>query len=52
MELVYKVGGFAVGKVGDGISEAGVGAGERLSRDVDCSGYGCRGGVHWRRWGD
>ena len=28
------VGGFAVGKSGDGISEAGVGAGERLGRDV------------------
>ena len=35
LELVYKVGGFAVGKGGDGISEASVGAGERLGRDVD-----------------
>ena len=35
MELVYQVGGFAVGKGGDGISEAGVGAGERLGGDVD-----------------
>ena len=31
LELVYQVGGFAVGKVGDGISEAG----ERLGGDVD-----------------
>ena len=35
LELVYEVGGFAVGKGGDGISEAGVGAGERLGRNVD-----------------
>ena len=35
MELVYKVGGFAVSKGGDGISEAGVGDDERLGRDVD-----------------
>ena len=35
LELVYQVGGFAVGKGGDGISEAGAGAGERLGRDVD-----------------
>ena len=42
LELVYQVGGFAVGKsgdginkAGDGISEAGVGAGERLGGDVD-----------------
>ena len=35
LELVYKVGGFVVNKGGDGISEAGVGAGERLGRDVD-----------------
>ena len=35
MELVYQVGGFAVGKGGDGISETSVGAGERLGRDVD-----------------
>ena len=34
LELVYQVGGFAVGKGGDGISEAGVGAGERLGGDV------------------
>ena len=33
--MIYKVGGFAVGKGGDGMSEAGVGAGERLGRDVD-----------------
>jgi len=33
--LIYKVGGFAVDKGGDGMSEAGVGAGERLGRDVD-----------------
>ena len=31
LELVYEVEGFAVGKGGDGITEAGVGAGERLS---------------------
>ena len=30
LELVYQVGGFAVGKGGDGISEAGVGAGESI----------------------
>ena len=35
LELVYQVGTFAVGKGGDGISEADVGAGERLGRDVD-----------------
>ena len=35
LKLVYKVGGFAVGKGGDGISEAGVAAGERLGRDVN-----------------
>ena len=35
LELVYQVGGFAVSKGGDGISEAGVGAGERLGGDVD-----------------
>ena len=35
LELVYEVGGFTVGKGGEGISEAGVGAGERLGRDVD-----------------
>ena len=34
LELVYQVGGFAVGKGDDGISEAGVGAGERLGRDL------------------
>ena len=28
LELVYKVEGFAVGKGGDGISEAGVGTGD------------------------
>ena len=33
--MVYHVGGFAVGKGGDGISEARVGAGERLGGDVD-----------------
>ena len=37
MELVYKVGGFAVGKGGDGISETNVGAGERLCGDMDGS---------------
>ena len=35
LELVYKVGGFAVSKGGDGISETGVWAGERFGRDVD-----------------
>ena len=35
LELVYQVGGFAVGKGGDGISEASVGAGERLGGDVN-----------------
>ena len=35
LELVYKVGGFAVGKGGDGISKAGVGTGERLGGDVE-----------------
>ena len=35
LELVYEVGGFSVSKGGDGISEAGVGAGERLGGDVD-----------------
>jgi hypothetical protein len=35
LELVYKVGGFAVDRGGDGISEAGVGAGEQLGRNVD-----------------
>ena len=35
LELVYQVGGFGVGKGGDGISETGVGAGERFGRDVD-----------------
>ena len=35
LELVYKVGGFAVSKDGNGISEAGVGAGKRLGGDVD-----------------
>ena len=35
LELVYKVRWFAVGKGGDGISEAGVGAGEQLGRNVD-----------------
>jgi hypothetical protein len=35
LELVYQVGGFAICKSGDGISEAGVGAGERLGGDVD-----------------
>ena len=35
LELVCGVGGFAVGKGDNGISEAGVGAGERLGRDVD-----------------
>ena len=30
-ELVYKVGAFAIGKDGDGISETG----ERLGRDMD-----------------
>ena len=30
MELVHKFGRFAVSKGGDGISKAGVGAGERL----------------------
>ena len=35
MELVYKVGEFAVGQGGHGISEAGVGTGERLGRDVN-----------------
>ena len=34
LELVYQVGGFAFGKGGDGISEAGVGTGERLGGDV------------------
>ena len=28
LELICKVGGFVVGKGGDGINEAGVGAGE------------------------
>ena len=35
LELVHKVEGFAVSKGGDWISETGVGAGERLGRDVD-----------------
>ena len=35
LELVYQVGGFAVGKGGDEISETGVGADERLGGDVD-----------------
>ena len=35
LELVYKVGRFAVGKGGDGISKAGVRASERLGGDVD-----------------
>ena len=35
LELVYQVGGFAAGKGDDGISEAGVRAGERLGGDVD-----------------
>ena len=35
MELVYQVGGFGVGKGGDGISETGVGPGERYGRDMD-----------------
>ena len=35
LELVYQVGGFAVGKGGDGINEASVKAGERLGGDVD-----------------
>ena len=62
MELVYEVGGFAVGKGGEGISEAGVGAGERLGRDVDgtslaantvegegstCGGGGTRTDIGW-----
>ena len=35
LELVYEGGGFVDSKGGDGISEVGVGAGERLGRDVD-----------------
>ena len=35
LELIYNVGMFAVDKGGDGISEAGVGAGERLCGNVD-----------------
>ena len=35
LELVYQVGGFAVGKGGDGISKAGVRANEPLGGDVD-----------------
>ena len=35
MELVQKVGRFAIGKGGDGISKAGVGTSERLGGDVD-----------------
>ena len=35
MELVHKVGRFAVRKGGDGVSMAGVGAGKRLGGDVD-----------------
>ena len=31
LELVYQVGGFAVGKGGDGISEAGVGISKKQS---------------------
>ena len=34
LELVHQVRRFAVGKGGDGISKAGVGAGERLGGDV------------------
>ena len=33
--MVYQVGGFAVGKGGDAISETGVGAGKQFVRDVD-----------------
>ena len=54
MELAYKVGEFAVGKGGDGISEVGVGAGERLGRDVDGTSFAregstCGGGGLERR---
>ena len=35
LELEYQVEGLAVDKGGDGISEAGVGAGERLCGNVD-----------------
>jgi len=35
---MYEVGGFAVGKGGDGMNEAGVGADEQLGRDVDLAG--------------
>ena len=38
MELVCEVRRFAVSKGGDGISKAGVGAGERLGGDVDGTG--------------
>ena len=38
LELVHQVRRFAVGKSGDGISKAGVGAGERLGGDVDGTG--------------
>ena len=47
MELVYQVRGFAVGNGGDGISEAGVGAGERLSMDVDGTRHAA-GTVAWK----
>ena len=33
LELVHQVGRFALGKGGDGISKAGVWAGERLGGD-------------------
>ena len=35
MQLVHQVRRFAVGKGGDGISKAGVAAGEQLGGDVD-----------------
>ena len=40
MELVHKVGRFAVGEGGDEISKAGVGAVERLGGDVDGTSLG------------
>ena len=38
LELVHQVIRFAVSKGGDGISKAGVGAGERFGGDVDGTG--------------
>ena len=65
-ELVNKVGRFAVGKGGDGISKVSVGASERLGGDVDgtslageestCGGGGRRAEdlaiLHWRNRSD